>query len=42
MMKIILTIMQIILCALIILLGFKNKDYVNIGIGVCLIILSIL
>ena len=42
MIEIILTIVQIILCLIIIFLSLKNKDYINIVIGICLIILSIL
>ena len=39
--KTVLTIIQIILCAIIILLGIKIRDKINILIGVCMMIISI-
>ena len=39
--KTVLTIIQIILCAVIILLGIKIRDKINILIGVCMMIISI-
>lgn len=39
--KTVLTIIQIILCAVIIILGFKIKSKINMLIGVCMMIMSI-
>ena len=42
MIKMVLTIIQILLCAVIILLGFKNRDNTNMVVGACLMILSVI
>ena len=42
MLKLLLTAIQVILCLIIIILGYKSKDYLNIIIGVCLIIISLI
>ena len=42
MLKLVLTAIQVILCLIIIFLGYKRKDYLNVIIGVCLIIISLI
>ena len=39
--KTVLTIMQMILCAFIIALGMKNRDKINMLVGTCLMVTSI-